>query len=124
MPSTRKRPWSSSIRLGGQYRDEYRLYTATGEAKAEAVGAFLYRAQGPADLPAVGDWVACKPVRPGEAPEQALARLTSELSGNVVAVQGPPGSGKTYQAARMVLELLRQGVGGRGLGDARHLRAG
>jgi ribosome biogenesis GTPase len=49
------------------YRDEYRLYTATGEAKAEAVGAFLYRAQGPADLPAVGDWVACKPVRPGEA---------------------------------------------------------
>jgi len=48
-------------------------------------------------------------VRPGEAPEQALARLTSELSGSVVAVQGPPGSGKTYQAARMVLELLRQG---------------
>lgn len=48
-------------------------------------------------------------VRPGEAPEQALARLTAELAGSVVAVQGPPGSGKTYQAARMILELLRQG---------------
>jgi len=48
-------------------------------------------------------------VREGEAPEQALARLTGELSGHVVAVQGPPGSGKTYQAARMILELLRQG---------------
>jgi ribosome biogenesis GTPase len=49
------------------YRDEYRLYTASGEARAEAMGALLYRAQGPADLPAVGDWVACKAVRPGEA---------------------------------------------------------
>lgn len=48
-------------------------------------------------------------VRQDETPEQALARLTSELAGSVVAVQGPPGSGKTYQAARMILELLRQG---------------
>jgi predicted RecB family nuclease len=48
-------------------------------------------------------------VRDGEAPEQALARLASELNGNVIAVQGPPGSGKTYQAARLILCLLRQG---------------
>jgi uncharacterized protein len=48
-------------------------------------------------------------LRAEEAPEQALARLTSELAGSVVAVQGPPGSGKTYQAARMICELLRQG---------------
>lgn len=47
-------------------------------------------------------------VREGEAPERALARLGSELHGSVVAVQGPPGSGKTYQAAQLILSLLRQ----------------
>jgi uncharacterized protein len=48
-------------------------------------------------------------LREGEPPEQALARLTQHLRGTVLAVQGPPGSGKTYQAARMIRELLRQG---------------
>jgi predicted RecB family nuclease len=48
-------------------------------------------------------------IRDGEAPERALARLASELAGSVLAVQGPPGSGKTYQAARMIVGLLRQG---------------
>jgi predicted RecB family nuclease len=46
---------------------------------------------------------------PGELPEHALARLTSALAGGVVAVQGPPGAGKTYQAARMICELLKKG---------------
>jgi len=48
-------------------------------------------------------------LRDGEAPEQALTRLAHSLEGNVIAVQGPPGSGKTYQAARVILGLLRQG---------------
>jgi hypothetical protein len=47
-------------------------------------------------------------LREGEAPEHALARLGSELQGSVIAVQGPPGSGKTYQAAQLILSLLRQ----------------
>jgi predicted RecB family nuclease len=47
--------------------------------------------------------------RDGERPEQALARLARELEGSVIAVQGPPGSGKTYQAALLIGELLRQG---------------
>ena len=47
--------------------------------------------------------------RDGEAPEETLARLANELDGSVVAVQGPPGSGKTYQAARMIYGLLMQG---------------
>ena len=47
--------------------------------------------------------------RDGEAPEAALARLASQLDGSVIAVQGPPGSGKTYQAARMIYGLLKQG---------------
>lgn len=48
-------------------------------------------------------------VREGEPPEAALDRLASELEGSVIAVQGPPGSGKTYQAARLILGLLRRG---------------
>lgn len=48
-------------------------------------------------------------LRADETPEHALARLTGELTGSVIAVQGPPGSGKTYQAARMICGLLRQG---------------
>jgi predicted RecB family nuclease len=48
-------------------------------------------------------------LRPGESPETALSRLALALDGSVVAVQGPPGSGKTYQASRLILELLRRG---------------
>jgi uncharacterized protein len=47
--------------------------------------------------------------RPGETPEQTLGRLTAALEGSVIAVQGPPGSGKTYQAAQMICGLLQQG---------------
>jgi uncharacterized protein len=45
----------------------------------------------------------------GEAPEQALERLGRALDGSVIAIQGPPGSGKTYQAARFIRGLLAQG---------------
>jgi uncharacterized protein len=48
-------------------------------------------------------------LREGELPEQALARLGRELEGSVIAVQGPPGSGKTHQAALLICELLGQG---------------
>ena len=49
------------------HRDQYRLYTADGEMKAEAIGALLYRAEDAADLPAVGDWVAAHRTGPDEA---------------------------------------------------------
>src|SRR2546426_3360712 len=49
------------------HRDQYRLYTAYGEMKAVAIGALLYRAENPSDLPAVGDWVAAQRTGPAEA---------------------------------------------------------
>jgi uncharacterized protein len=40
--------------------------------------------------------------------EQAI-RLVSDLDSSVLAIQGPPGTGKTYTAARMIVDLHRQG---------------
>lgn len=39
----------------------------------------------------------------------ALQRLAVELDGTTLAVQGPPGSGKTYQGARMICALVAAG---------------
>jgi uncharacterized protein len=46
-------------------------------------------------------------VRDGESGSEAARRLALDLNGTTLAIQGPPGSGKTYSGARMVLELLR-----------------
>jgi uncharacterized protein len=86
----------------------------------------------------VGDWVAshglqgagehsaarelllCRPPRVGQAADgplrledesglEAARRLVGLLDGSVLAIQGPPGAGKTYTAARMILDLVRAG---------------
>ncbi|MEP6697709.1 MAG: TM0106 family RecB-like putative nuclease, partial [Pseudonocardiales bacterium] len=44
-----------------------------------------------------------------EPPAEAVARLATELRGGVLTVQGPPGSGKTHSAARMIIGLLAAG---------------
>ena len=46
---------------------------------------------------------------PGERPADAVVRIAMGMSGTVLAVQGPPGSGKTYVGARLIRELLDQG---------------
>lgn len=48
-------------------------------------------------------------VGPGESASEALPRLSLAMRGAVLAIQGPPGSGKTHQAALMILALLRAG---------------
>jgi predicted RecB family nuclease len=45
----------------------------------------------------------------GEDTVQAIVRLALALDHSVLAVQGPPGSGKTYRAAEMILALVRAG---------------
>jgi predicted RecB family nuclease len=47
--------------------------------------------------------------RPGETPVDAGRRLALHLDAGCLPLQGPPGSGKTYTAARVILDLLRQG---------------
>ena len=48
-------------------------------------------------------------IRAEESLENALSRIALNPEGVVLAVQGPPGSGKTYQAAQLILALIRAG---------------
>jgi predicted RecB family nuclease len=48
-------------------------------------------------------------VRPGENAIQAALRLVGALDAGVLAIQGPPGSGKTYGGAEMALALITAG---------------
>jgi ribosome biogenesis GTPase len=52
-------------RVLAQYRHNYSVWTASGEAGAEIAGALLYRAEA-SELPAVGDWVAIRQYAPGD----------------------------------------------------------
>ena len=45
----------------------------------------------------------------GEVPLAAVRRIAPRLDRSVLPVQGPPGSGKTYTGARMILDLLAGG---------------
>ena len=47
--------------------------------------------------------------RESESPLDAAIRLGLTLDGGTLAIQGPPGSGKTYTAAQMVVALVRAG---------------
>jgi predicted RecB family nuclease len=47
--------------------------------------------------------------RSGETPLEAAVRLGRSMDGGTLAIQGPPGSGKTYTAAQMIVALVRDG---------------
>jgi len=47
--------------------------------------------------------------RHAEGPAAALERVAPLLDGTVLAVQGPPGAGKTYAGSRAIVALLRAG---------------
>ncbi|HUF28195.1 MAG TPA: TM0106 family RecB-like putative nuclease [Gemmatimonadaceae bacterium] len=47
-------------------------------------------------------------IRPGESILDAALRIATTLDGSVLPVQGPPGSGKTYTGARMIVALLKE----------------
>ncbi len=46
---------------------------------------------------------------PGESAGQAARRVVTELERSYLAIQGPPGSGKTWIGGRMILDLVAQG---------------
>ena len=48
-------------------------------------------------------------LRDGESTVDAAKRIACLLNDSVLAIQGPPGAGKTFAGARMMCELIRQG---------------
>ena len=46
----------------------------------------------------------------GESGFDAALRIATKLSGDVLAIQGPPGSGKTFTGARMIRDLIANGA--------------
>jgi uncharacterized protein len=59
--------------------------------------------------PRVGGWLDEDLRRPGERDLDAARRLAVVLDNTTLAIQGPPGSGKTYAGARMIGSLLADG---------------
>ena len=47
--------------------------------------------------------------RPGEDMVDAAIRLAKSLDNGILPIQGPPGSGKTFTGARMIVSLAREG---------------
>lgn len=52
-------------RVGAQYRGGYGVFAQSGNYLADVSGRFRHQAQGPADFPAVGDWVVIEPPKHG-----------------------------------------------------------
>lgn len=48
-------------------------------------------------------------IKAGEEPVDAAVRIALNLDQSVLAIQGPPGAGKTYTGARMILALVKAG---------------
>jgi ribosome biogenesis GTPase len=59
-------------RIGAASRNQYRLYTETGERAAEPSGALWYRAADRASMPVTGDWVAASVTGPEQATVEAV----------------------------------------------------
>jgi len=59
--------------------------------------------------PRIGQAVGADLRRPDETDLEAAVRAALALEGTTLAIQGPPGSGKTYSGARMIVALLAAG---------------
>lgn len=86
-------------------RDERDVASARG-TRDSAARALLARA-----VPSCGQGPGQPLLAPGEDPVDGVVRLALALAGTgaVLSVQGPPGAGKTYAAARAIVALVRAG---------------
>ena len=88
-------PWAGQGLLPGrvvrQLRDRSTIVTGDGELAAEVSGRFRHGASGPADYPAVGDWVAARPAGGGRAAIEAVlprrSAFTRKAAGEAVEAQ-------------------------------------
>ena len=90
----------SPARVLVQYRHNYLLWTASGEADAEVAGALLYRADA-SGLPAVGDWVAVRQYTPAD-----VAIITDVLPRKTKFSRKASGSAAEEQVIAANVDLL------------------
>ena len=76
----------------------------TGRARYGAARDLLFGAP-----PRLRNGASLKP-NEGETAVEFATRIGPELDDTVLAIQGPPGSGKTYTGAQMICELVRRGL--------------
>jgi len=101
--------WDSPLRTDAQAGSLYRI----GEwVAANGIGASgRYRAGRDLLLrkpPRLAGGEKLQPLA-SEKPENTASRVVLALADSVFAIQGPPGSGKTYTGARMICELVQRG---------------
>jgi predicted RecB family nuclease len=101
--------WDAPLPTDAQAGSLYRIGGWVAENSVDAPG--RYRAG--RDLlqrkpPRLLDGEKLEPLA-SERPENTASRIALALQDSVFAIQGPPGSGKTYTGARMICELVKQG---------------
>jgi predicted RecB family nuclease len=101
--------WDSPLPTDGQAGSLYRIGQWVAANGVDAVG--RYRAGRDLLLrkpPLLLEGEKLQPLA-SEKPENTASRIVLALRDSVFAIQGPPGSGKTYTGARMICELVKRG---------------
>jgi predicted RecB family nuclease len=101
------RPFDNKVQREAVVRLARRVVDhADGEPAADRAILDLIRGR----VPRVFDHIHGAPLaRPGESGSDAAVRLAPRLLGGCLAVQGPPGSGKTWTGAAIVVDAVRRG---------------
>lgn len=101
--------WSSPLPTDGQAGSLYRIGHWVAEHGVDAPGP--YRAGRDLLLRRPPRLLHGEKLAPlaSETPENTASRVVLALQDSVFAIQGPPGSGKTYTGASMICELVKQG---------------
>ena len=101
--------WDSPLRTDAQAGSLYRIGEWVAANGIDASG--RYRAGRDLLLRKPPRLVGGEKLQPlaSEKPENTASRVVLALADSVFAIQGPPGSGKTYTGARMICELVQRG---------------
>jgi predicted RecB family nuclease len=101
--------WSAPLPTDGQAGSLYRIGDWVAANRIDAPG--RYRAGRDLLLRRPPRLLQGEKIAPlaSETPENTASRIVLALEDSVFAIQGPPGSGKTYTGARMICELIKRG---------------